>query len=283
MTNVAPAVPADQAGSFHPLVALMRGFVVDWLDRADAEACRRIMDPGYTAVVGGVALRGRDEAYIPGTTTQLRRFPGLLLTVHELFTSGDHVALRFTEHGAAVEREGAQAAWAGIGIFGWDGIRLTWNVTEEDYFSRRRQLASGTSDPVATPATAPWSARPEVPRPDAEDVVRRWLAGGDLTAGGRVSLDDGWTGQPVPALVAVEDVEIDTMFSAGSSVAFHATQRGRYLGGIGVADEPVGVPASLRCCGMVTVDGSSVNGHVVRDRVGLRRDLLSGSTKPPTS
>lgn len=266
-----------EAPPIHPLVELMRGFVVDWLDRADATACQRIMDPGYIAVVGGVALRGRDEEYIPATSGQLRRFPGLLVTVHDLFTSGQQVALRFSEHGPAAERGGAHAAWAGIGIFGWDGARLTSNVTEEDYLSRRRQLATGSSDPVATPATAPWSARPEAPRPDAEDTVRRWLAGGDLAAGGRVSLDDGWTGQPVPALLDAEAVEIDTIFSAGPRVAFHFTQHGRYAGGIGLPEEPVGAAASLRVCGMVTVDGSAVSGHVVRDRVGLRRDLLAAS------
>ena len=268
MTDVPP---------IHPLVELMRGFVVDWLDRADVDACRRIMDPGYTAVVGGVALRGRDEEYIPATSGQLSRFPGLLVTVHDLFTSGEEVALRFSEHGPALERGGAHAAWAGIGIFGWDGARLTWNVTEEDYLSRRRQLAAGSSDPVATPATAPWSARPEAPQPEAEDAVRRWLAGGDLTAGGRVSVDDGWTGQPVTALLEGEGVEIDTFFSAGARVAFHATQHGRYEGGIGLEEDPVGAPASLRICGMVTVEGSTVSGYVVRDRVGLRRDLLSAS------
>lgn len=267
----------------HPLVELMRGFVVDWLDRADVAACRRIMDPGYTAVVGGVALRGRDEEYIPATSGQLRRFPGLLVTVHDLFTSGQQVALRFSEHGPAAERGGAHAAWAGIGIFGWDGARLTSNVTEEDYLSRRRQLATGFSDPVATPATAPWSARPEAPRPDAEEAVRRWLAGGDLAAGGRVSLDDGWTGQPVPALLDAEAVEIDTLFSAGAKVAFHATQHGRYAGGIGLPGDPVGAAASLRFCGMVTVDGSAVSGHVVRDRVGLRRDLLPLTSRPAAS
>lgn len=280
MTDVASADTADETPAIHPLVELMRGFVVDWLDRADVTACQRIMDPGYTAVVGGVALRGRDEEYIPATSAQLHRFPGLLVTVHDLFTSGEQVALRFSEHGPAPERGGAHASWAGIGIFGWDGARLTSNVTEEDYLSRRRQLAASYSDPVATPATAPWSARPEAPRPDAEEAVRRWLAGGDLAGGGRVSLDDGWTGQPVPALLDADGVEIDTFFSAGPRVAFHATQHGSYRGGIGLADEPVGAQASLRLCGMVTVDGSTVSGHVVRDRVGLRRDLLPIASSP---
>lgn len=264
----------------HPLVGLMQGFVVDWLDRAHAPTCERIMDPGYTAVVGGVSLQGRDEAYLPATLGQLARFPGLLVTVHDLFTSGEQVALRFTEHGLSSERGGA-AAWAGIGIFGWDGARLTTNVTEEDYLSRRRQLAGGSSDPVATPATAPWSARPEAADHEAEEVVRAWLAVGDLAAGGRVQLDDGWTGQATPSLLEVVDVHVDTLFSAGARVAFHATQRGAYQGGIDLPDQPLGATVGLRCCGMVHVDEQSgVGGHVVRDRVGMRRDLVNLTRAP---
>lgn len=271
----------DEPDPIHPLVGLMRSFVVDWLDRADGPTCERIMDPGYTAVVGGVSLQGRDDAYLPATLGQLSRFPGLLVTVHELFTSGERVALRFTEHGPSAERGGA-AAWAGIGIFGWDGSRLTTNVTEEDYLSRRRQLAGGVSDPVATPATAPWSARPEPADQDAEDAVRAWLASGDLAAGGRVQLDDGWTGQPTPPLLEHEDVLVDSLFSAGRSVAFHATQRGAYRGGIDLPIQPLGATAGLRCCGMVHVDDHShVVGHLVRDRVGLRRDLIDVTAEGP--
>lgn len=267
--------PTDESAEIHPLVGLMRAFVVDWLDRADVSTLQRIMDPGYTAVVGGVTLSGRDEEYAPATLGQLRRFPGLLVTVHDLFTSGEQVALRFTEHGASVAQGGAPAAWAGIGIFGWDGARLTTNVTEEDYLSRRRQISTGRPDPVATPATAPWMAQPEAPQGAAEEAVRRWLADGDLVLGGQVLLDDSWTGQPVPTLVHADGVEIDTLFSAGERVAFHATQSGRYAGGLGLPDEPIGAAIGLRLCGMVTVDGSAISGHVVRDRVGLRRDLVA--------
>jgi hypothetical protein len=263
------------SGGIHPLAQLMRRFAVDWLDRAHESTCAEIMAPGYTATVGGVALEGRDEAYLPATLAQLHRFPGLLVTVHDLWLSDERAALRFTEHGASSERGGAPAAWAGIGIFDWDGVRLTANVTEEDYLSRRRQLAGGAPDPVAAPAVAPWTARPAAPDPDAEEAVRRWLATGDLTAGGGVQLDDAWTGQPTPVLVEQSELEIDTWFCAGRRVAFHLTQRGTYRGGIDLPDQPIGAPVGLRACGMVELDGGGgIGGHVIRDRVGLRRDLV---------
>lgn len=267
--------------TIHPLVDLMRRFVIDWLDRADEDACRDIMTSEYTAVVGGVVLEGREEAYIPATMGQLRRFPGLMLTVHELFTAGDQVALRFTEHGASHERQEAAAAWAGIGIFTWDGQQLTTNVTEEDYLARRRQLATRSFDPVATPATSPWSASPQSPDENAEAAVLSWLTNGDLSSGGGVSMDDGWTGQPTPTLLDPYGIEIDSIFSAGRDVAFHATQHGIYRGGIDLPVETLGVKADLRVTGMVRVAPSGdITGHLVRDRVGLRRDLLAivGST-----
>ncbi len=260
--------------SIDPLVALIRRFVVDWLNRADVSTCKEIMAPGYTATVGGVSLEGRDDAYLPATLGQLRRFPDLLVTVHDLFASGDRVALRFTEHGTSLQHRTA-AAWAGIGIFGWDGDRLTSNVTEEDYMSRRRQLGDGAPNPVAAPATAPWWVPPQPADPDAEAAVRSWLATGDLSAEGRVQIDDGWMGQPTPPLVGPGAVHIDTLFSAGRRVAFHATQRGPYVGGIDLPDSPAGATVDVRCCGMVDVDDrSSISGHLVRDRVGLRRDLI---------
>ena len=259
----------------HPLVALLRRFALDWLSRADEAACREIMSEGYTATVGGVTLRGREEAYLPATLGQLRRFPGLLLTVHDLVVSDAGAAMRFSEHGPALERGGVPAAWSGIGIWGWDGSRLTSNVTEEDYLSRRRQLGDGVSDPVDHPAPAPWSATPVAPERAAIEAVRAWLEGGDLGAGGGVRLDDGWTGRVTPALLHPQGIEVDTVLGAGRAVAFHATQHGRYAGGL---DLPAADPAQrclLRLTGLVRVgDAGQITGHVVRDRVGLRRDLV---------
>lgn len=253
----------------HPLVALMRRFAVDWLGRADPAVCAGIMDPGYSILIGGHTLDGRDGAYIPGTLAQLRRFPGLLLSVQDLWTDGDRVALRFTEHGPSEADGGQPAAWTGIGLFSWNGERLTRNVTEEDYHSRRRQLAERASDPVESPAVAPWAAAPQPADPTAERSVRGWLAAGDLAP---AVLDDGWTGRPTPPLLDVTHVEVGELFSAGPRVAFQAVQHGRYLGGLPDTDGCEGREASMSIVGMVGPDGA---GRVVRDRVGLRRAVRS--------
>jgi SnoaL-like domain len=256
----------------HPLVALMRRFALDWLGRADVDACSAIMAEDYSILIGGHTLAGREDAYIPGTLAQLHRFPGLLLSVQELFTDGDRVAMRFTEHGPSEADDMAPAAWGGIGLFWWDGERLTRNVTEEDYHSRRRQLAARSSDPVESPAPAPWAALPVPADPAAESVVRTWLEKGSLEG---VGLDDGWTGQPTPPLLDVTGVRVGELFSAGDRVAFQAVQTGRYLGGLPGTAGCEGREVSMSVVGMVTAGPDGViTGRVVRDRVGLRRAVL---------
>jgi hypothetical protein len=260
----------------------MRRFSVDWLSRADPAVCAEIMAPDYSIRIGGHTLAGRDEAYLPGTLAQLDRFPGLLITAHELFTNGEQVALRFTEHGPSAADDGRPAAWTGIGLFWWDGTRLVRNVTEEDYHSRRRQLAQRRADPVEGPAAAPWAAVPEPPDPDAEAAVRGRLEAGELGGDpGGVVLDDGWTGQPTPALLEVTDVRVGELFSSGRRVAFQVVQTGRYLGGLPDTAGAEGRRATLSAVGMVTVgaDGG-ISGRVVRDRVGLRRAVRQPDRAP---
>lgn len=263
------------SSAWHPLVALMRRFCVDWLCRADPTVPGEIMTAGYSILIGGHTLAGRDEQYVPATMAQLQGFPGLLISVQELFTTGEQIAMRFTEHGPSAAADGQPAAWTGIGLFWWDGTRLTRNVTEEDYHSRRRQLGARCSDPVDAPAVAPWSAMPVDPDPAAEDAVRAWLAKGDLSADGDVLLDDGWCGQPTPPLIDVADVQVAELFSAGERVAFHVVQSGRYLGGLPDTDGAEGRAARLSAVGMVRVVDGALSGHVVRDRVGLRRQVRS--------
>lgn len=260
-----------EATGVHPLVGLMRRFCVDWLCRADPTVPNEIMSADYSILIGGHTLAGREQEYVPATLAQLRRFPGLMVSVQELFTTGQQAAMRFTEHGPSVADGGQSAAWSGIGLFWWDGSRLTRNVTEEDYHSRRRQLAQRRSDPVESPAPAPWAATPADADADAEDTVRAWLAGGDLCNDGSVLLDDGWTGQPTPPLLEVTDVGIGELFSAGDRVAFQVVQSGRYLGGLPDTDGAAGRQAELSVVGMVRVADGRVTGRVVRDRVGLRR------------
>lgn len=254
----------------HPLLGLMRRFAVDWLDRADPGTCREIMAPGYTVSIGGEVLTGL-ASYVPATLGQLDRFPGLLLTVHDLFLAGDRIAMRFTEHGPSAADGGRAAAWPGIGLFWWDGSVLVRNVTEEDYFGRRRQLADGVCDPIEAPMAAPWAVPDRGTSPEAESAVREWLERGDFDG---ALLDDGWTGRSVPPLLEVAATDVKELFSAGDRVAFHVVQSGRYIGGLPDTNAAIGRNAELSAAGMVTVTGGrAVAGRVVRDRLGLRRRL----------
>jgi SnoaL-like domain len=266
-------LPAPAA---HPLIGLVRRFALDWLGRADPGVCAEIMHPDYSIHIGGHTLEGREDAYVRGTLAQLRRFPGLLLTAHELFTDGECVALRFTEHGPSAADDMTPAAWTGIGLFWWNGSVLTRNVTEEDYHSRRRQLAERVSDPVDHPAPAPWAVTPRAPDPVAEKAVREWLGAGDLGHGGTVLLDDGWAGHPTPALLDVTGTEVRELFSAGERVGFRVTQSGNYRGGLPGTEGREGRASSFSAVGMVAVGANGgISGHVIRDRVGLRRAVRS--------
>ena len=259
----------------HPLAELLRRFAVHWLSCADPEAARTIFAEDYVMEIGGFVARGREEAYLPASTGQLARFPGLLVTVHDTVLGPDRAALRFTEHGpSAREGEGA-AAWRGVSLFAWDGERLTHNVTEEDYAGRRRQLLTGVPDAVEGPAVAPWSGVPADPSDAVEATVRRTLADGVPTS---LSADDAWLSRPTPPLLDVERVEVRDLFTAGQRAGFAVTEHGRYRGGLDVPEDLVGTPASLGSVGLLTVDGSAVSGHVVRDRSGLRRALLDGGS-----
>jgi predicted ester cyclase len=162
-----------------PFVALMRRYVVDYTNRHDTSLCAELMEPDYTLRMGPHVVAGRDDAYLPAAQAQFRQFPGLGLTVHEIVTNGERLAMRFSEHGASVRHGGAVAVWTGIGLYRWNGRRLVENVVEQDYLGRRRQLAAARGpDPVEPPAPAPWDTRAVAPDPAAEDVVRGWIADG---------------------------------------------------------------------------------------------------------
>ncbi|WP_158550751.1 ester cyclase [Geodermatophilus sp. TF02-6] len=257
-------------GSVHPLVRLAQRFTIDWLDRADSAVPPQIMTPDYQVHIGGIDLDGL-EAYAPATLGQLTQFPGLLLTVHDLVTTGDRLAIHFSEHGASARHELRTATWNGVALFRWDGERLTENWTQEDYAARRRQLADGRPDVVGSPMVAPWTVRPAGPDPAAEDVVRRWLTGAAPGVDG-VRWDDGRDGP----LIGPDSAEVAEIFSAGDQVAFAATQSGRLRGdasdaeGIPIPDDPV----RLGLAGLVSVAGGAVTGGVViSDRLGLMRSL----------
>lgn len=264
-----------------PFVALMRRYVVDYTNSHDLSVCDEIMEPDYVLRMGSHVLAGRDEAYKPATLAQLRQFPGLGLTVHEIASSGDRLALRFSEHGASVRHDGQVAAWAGIGLYHWNGTRLTANYVEQDYLTRRRQLAEGRCDPVEPPAPAPWDSAAQPPDTQAERVVRAWVTApppGGPTGTPGVVCDDGRAPDP---LLHVADVEVDDLFSAGDRVGVHAALHGRFDGGLDGLEDRIGTPATLHLVALVRVRaGRVVAGHVVRDRLGLQRALAAA---PPAA
>jgi hypothetical protein len=185
--------------------------------------------------------------------------------VHDLVHTGDRLAMHFTEHGASTRHDLRGAAWTGVGLFRWDGERLTENWTQEDYAARRRQLSDGRPDVVGPPMLAPWTVPAVEPDPAAEDVVRDWLATAVPGADG-VRWDDGRDG----ALVSPTGVQVAELFSAGRQVAFAAAQVGAFLGSgaVPATDGPV----RLGLAGLVEVTtGRVTGGVVVSDRLGLVR------------
>lgn len=248
----------------HPLVRLGQRFTLDWLCRADPEVPREIMTPGYTIHIGAVDMAGLAD-YVAATSGQLARFPGLVITIHEVLTDGDRLALRFTEHGGSAAHDDRAAAWTGVTLFDWDGERLTENWTQEDYAGRRRQLAAGVPDVVGPPAAAPWSTVPAPGDDGVADVVTAWLRTA-APDGTDVVWDDEGARQERDAVLVSDAVAVQRLVASGDRVAFAATQTGTAL--------ESGARADLGVVGIVrVVDGGVVGGHVVRDRHGLARRL----------
>ena len=266
-----------ETSGLEPAVELVRRWSVDWLNGQHPEVCEQVLAPEYTLRIGGFLL-GPRETYVPATLAQLARYPGLVVTTHQLITDGDRVAVWFSEHGASVRLGGRTAVWSGVSIFRRDGATLSACFAEEDYYGRRRQLDSGVSDRVDAPAVAPWDTRPAPADPAAEAAVRDWLNEPDPRSA-TVVCDDEHVGQPAERLLKVAGCEVHELFSSGDQVAFHVAQTGTYLGGLDLgtpegADDAVGREAVLELAGIVTVtDGQVVGGRVIRDRLGLTRAL----------
>lgn len=255
-------------------VALMRRYVNDYTNRQCLDVCDEIMHPDYTLRMGEHVLSGRDAFYKPAAQKQFQQFPGLCLTVNHIITNGERLLLQFSEHGASIEHEGAAAAWGGIGLYRWDGQRLRENYVEQDYFSRRRQLAEKTPLPVERPALAPWDTRAEPADPALEEWARKLFAESGMDALPAEAFDDAWSGAPVPRILRQDGVRVDDLFSAGAYVAFRVTQSGRLLPGSGLGEEHAGSQVELHMAGWMEVrDGAILRARVIRDRLGLSRRL----------
>lgn len=254
-----------------PTVRLLQRFCEDWLNRADARVCPEIMRQDYSVQIGGIVLDGL-AAYVPATLGQLEQFAGLRIVVHDLVSNGQQLALRFTEHGPSSRDGGRQAAWRGIALFQVENGLLVSNITEEDYFSRRRQLADGVRDSIPSPLPDAWSTAVASADASAERRVRDWLLGGALSSSDAGLVCDA--GDDNLPLLEVESTRVTELFSAGAAVGFRVQERGGYRRGLGLPEDRIGQSGMLSTVGLVRVaaDGS-IAGHLVRDRAGLRRAL----------
>lgn len=261
-------------GDLAPQAVLLRGFATDFLTSHDEAEVERIMDPAYCLSIGGFLLDGRDDSYFPATAAQLAQFPGLSVTVHDTIIGTDHVAMRFTEHGASVRDGGRVAAWGGVTLFRIADGRLAEGWAEEDYFARKRQLKSGLCDPIRAPGAAPWDQPASPPDKRTEEVVRAWLDRPSFIAD--PVIDEILIGDPgLAALLVPGEVILNALFTAGPRAAFHLDLRGTYRGGLyDLGQAAVGQAATLRLAGMVDVaDGAVVRAQISGDRLGFQRSL----------
>jgi hypothetical protein len=259
----------------HPFVAVLRHYVIDYLICQNPTVCAQIMEPDYVLHMGGTDLGPRDSVYVPAVVRQLEHFPGLGMTVHEIIFTEDRLAMRFSQHGASVRHGGRPAAWGGIGLYQWNGSRLTSNYAIEDYWSRRRQLADGgVCETVESPAVAPWDTEIGTADPAAEADIINWVqAGAETSTDDDVWFDDLAVG-PTRSLLDVHSTVVDDVFSASGRVAFHVTQHGAYRGGLEVPESAVGREATLYSVGVVHRDSNGdLHGRVIRERGALIRAL----------
>jgi predicted ester cyclase len=259
-----------------PSARLLRGFAVDFLTAHNPAAVETIMEPDYSLSIGGHFFAGRDNSYLPATAAQLEQFPGLCVTVHDTVMGPDAIAMRFTEHGASIRHDGRLSTWGGVTLFRIKNGRLHQGWAEEDYFARKRQLATGACDIVKAPHPAPWDAPCEAPDTRVEALAAGWLA--DLANGADTSCIDEISaeGPRFADLVAIDTVTIDQLFSAGSRGAFHLSCSGSYTGEFEDIDPArTGEKVTLGLAGIFDIAGGQVSRvQVTADRLGLHRSLM---------
>lgn len=259
-----------------PSARLLRGFAVDFLTCHNPAAVETIMEPDYALSISGVLIAGRDDAYLPATAAQLDQFPGLCVTVHDTVIGPDAVAMRFTEHGVSNRHNGRLSTWGGVTLFRIKNGRLHQGWAEEDYFARKRQLADATCDVVQSPHPAPWDAPCEAPNVEVEAIARGFLSNpANWTDASHID-EISAEGPRFADLVAVAEITVDQLFSAGSRGAFHLSCTGNYKGGFPDLDpELVGQSVILRLAGLFDVtDGAVSRIQVCADRLGLNRSLM---------
>lgn len=251
----------------------MRTYCIDYTNSHDQTLYDSIMEPDYVVHINGMDL-ARSTTYSRSVTALFDTAPGLGLVVHEFVLNDDRLCMYFSEHGAFPGSNGPRlACWRGIGLYKWNGRRLTENFVEQDYRAMRSQLGSGEPHPLIPPHLDPWVTTQPVPAdPAAEALVRTWLARGDLADAGAVEIDDGRTGARYEPLLDIEAVTVNDLFSAGPTVPFHVTLTGTFRGGLGSKhDQHVGTSTALNAVGIARV----ADGRVTRVDAVTTRQLVA--------
>ncbi|OBF45659.1 hypothetical protein A5787_12530 [Mycobacterium sp. 852002-50816_SCH5313054-b] len=260
----------------HPFVALMRRYCIDYTNSHDQSVCPEIMEPDYVVHINGLTLV-RSTTYAEAVRQIFDAAQGLGIVVHEFVLNGDRLCMHFSEH-AAMPAGGSRAltCWRGVGLYKWNGNRLTENYVEQDYFAMRAQIGSGRTHPLIPPHVDPWTTTEAVPAdPEAEATVRGWLEKGDLADAPLHEIDDERTGAAYEAVLDPDRVVINDLFSAGDDVPFHVTIHGSYRGGLGAGSEQLaGKPAALHAAGIARVaDGAVASVIAVTARAQALADL----------
>lgn len=250
---------------------LMKRYCIDYVNVGDQSVTRELMVEDYVLHMGFHEVMGRDTAYFDATAGLMAQYPGLMLTVHEIATSGERLMMRFTEHGRR-QKDGAVCAWGGIALYRWNGEKLLHCSVEQDYWSRRRQIEAGETDLIDAPTAAPWRGDAEAPSPEAEEIVRDWLQGGRLASTPDVFCDDGWIDGRRMLAIEQRQIEIEDLFSVGSRVGFRVLQHGDTAADF--APGIVGKTTSLHATGIVHVArGAVVGGRIIRNRLDMGKRL----------
>ena len=135
-----------------PYVALMRRYCIDYTSAHDQSLTAELMSPEYAITISGRTM-GMDD-YTAAVSAAYRRYPTLVITVHDIMLSGDRLAMRFSEHGAAADDPDNVAVWPGLSLYRWDGSQLLTCRVEQDFLGRDEQTASGRTAPLEPPH--PW-------------------------------------------------------------------------------------------------------------------------------
>jgi hypothetical protein len=255
-------------------LSLMQRYVVEYVN-LQCPITEELMVPNYYLRAGDMELRSRADEYVPMVAPLLEKFPKLSILVHDVIVNGDRYAMSYSEM-AREAQSGHLAVWGGIGLYKWDGTRLTANVTEQDWLGRDRQLATGQPDGVREAAISPWETAAQSPDPETESVVRSWLNTGEFTTTKGVLVDDEAAGQVVPRILEQESLTEVDLFSAGNATAFYVVQRGGLLADFAPDARHVGRAVELTVAGIVRVSGGRVvRGTLMRNRAGLLERLAT--------